>query len=100
MLAALTTGLVPIAAQAQNADAAYNAYNSAFLVQANGQTYYSVGLKTINNQEDGEWTEALDITVAIDRYQYTHAQGDRDFMISLLNSLAYFNAPGGPNNNW
>ena len=87
-------------AQAQNAAAAYNAYNSAFLVQANGQTYYATGLTSTGTQQDGEWTEALAITVAIDRYQYTHAQGDRDFMISLLNSLAYYNAAGGPNNNW
>ncbi len=86
--------------QAQNASAAYNAYNSAFLVQANGQTYYAHTLTSTGTQQDGEWTEALDITVAIDRYQYTHAQGDRDFTISLLNSLAYYNAAGGPNGNW
>lgn len=88
------------AAQAQNADAAYNAYNSAFLVQSNGQTYYSAGLTNVNNAQDGEWTEALAITVAEDRYQYTHAQGDRDFVVSLLNSLAYYNDAGGPNGNW
>ena len=87
-------------AQAQNATAAYNAYNSAFLVQANGQTYYAHTLTSSGTQQDGEWTEGLDITVPIDRYQYTHAQGDRDFMISLLNSLAYYNAQGGPNGNW
>jgi len=88
------------AAQAQNADAAYNAFNSAFLVQSNGQIYYSQGLTTVNNKQDGEWTEALAITVAEDRYQYTHAQGDRDFVISLLNSLTYYNGPNSPNGNW
>ena len=88
------------AARAQNAQDAYNAYNSAFLVQANGQTYYATTLTSIGTQEDGEWTEALDITVAEDRYQYTHAESDRNFVISLLNSLAYYNAPGGPNGNW
>ncbi len=42
----------------------------------------------------------MDITAAIDRYQYTHAQSDRNLLISLLNSLAYYNAAGGPNGNW
>ena len=87
-------------AQAQNAADAYNAYNSAFLVQANGQTYYATNLTSVSTKQDGEWTEALAITVAIDRYHYTHAQGDRDFMISLLNSLASYNASGGANGNW
>ena len=92
--------LISTSMWAQNAAAAYNAYNTAFLVQANGQTYYATNLTSVSTKQDGEWTEALAITVAEDRYQFTHAQGDRDFMISLLNSLAYYNAANGPNNNW
>lgn len=106
--------LLPTAAQAQSttaetqnqkvqarALAAYNAYNAAFLVQENGQTYYANNLTTVNIGENGEWTEALDIVVAEDRYQYTHAAADRNKVIALLNSLAYYNdGPNAPNGNW
>ncbi len=90
------------AAQAQaRAVAAYNAYNAAFLVQANGQTYYSNNLTTVDIGQNGEWTEALDIVVAEDRYQYTHAAADRNMVIALLNSLAYYNdGTNAPNGNW
>ena len=93
--------LLSTPAQAQNAAAAYDAYNSAFLVQANGQTYYANNVTSVSTGQNGEWTEALDIVVAEDRYQYTHAQSDRDLVIALLNSLAYYNAPKpSPNGNW
>ncbi len=82
------------------AEAAYNAFNSAFLVQENGKTYYAKNLTSISTEPNGEWTEALDIVVAEDRYQYTHAQSDRDLVIALLNSLAYYNAPGSLFGNW
>lgn len=88
-------------AQAQNeASAAYNAYNSAFLVQQNGQTYYASTLASLGTAPEQEWQQALDIQVALDVYQYTHAQADRDFAISLLNSLAYYNGPGSMFGNW
>ena len=69
-------------------------------MQANGQTYYATNLTSVSTKQDGEWTEALAITVAEDRYQYTHVEGDRNFVIALLTSLAYYNSPTGPNNNW
>ena len=100
-IALIAPGLIAsTSAQAQNAGAAYDAFNTAFLVNANGQTYYATNLTSISTKQDGEWTEALAITVAEDRYQFTHAQGDRNLVIALLNSLAYYNAPNGPNNNW
>ena len=94
------------AAQTQNekiqarAAAAYNAYNSAFLVQSNGQTYYADTLTSVGNNPQSEWGGALALVVAEDRYQHTHAQVDRNLVISLLNSLAYFNAPGSLFGNW
>ena len=94
------------AAQTQNtkiqarAAAAFDAYNSAFLVQDNGQTYYADTLTSAGNHPQSEWGDALAIVVAEDRYQYTHAQGDRDLVIALLNSLAYYNAPGSLFGNW
>ncbi len=94
------------AAQTQNqkihfrAQAAYTAFNAAFLEQLDGQTFYTDGLNTMTFIPDGEWEQGLDIVVAEDRYQYTHAQADRDLVISLLNSLTYYNAPGSVFGNW
>lgn len=87
--------------QAQSEAApAYSAYNSAFLVQNGGQTYYASTLTSVGTTPQGEWQQALDIQVALDVYQYTHAQADRNFAISLLNSLAYYNGPGSLYGNW
>jgi hypothetical protein len=85
-------------AEAQNATAAFDAYNSAFLVQLGGQTYYSQGIGSA--EQEGEWQQALDIQAALDRYQYTRAAGDRALVIALLNSLTYFNSPGSVGGNW
>lgn len=97
MLGLLAVSLV----QAQSEDGpAYQGYNSAFLVQQNGQTYYASTLASLGTAPESEWGGALDITVAEDRYQYTHNQNDRNFVISLLNSLAYYNGPGSLYGNW
>lgn len=88
------------AARAQNADAGYAAYNAAFLQQANGQTYYTYGLSSATTIVDREWEQGLDVAVAEDRYEYTHAQGDRNLVISLLNSLASINSSSGAYGNW
>jgi len=92
--------LVAPAAHAQNAAAAFNAYNSAYLVQANGQTYYAGTLASAGTTPEGEWQQALDIQVALDAYQYTHSQADLDLVTSLLNSLTYYNGPGSLYGNW
>ncbi len=86
-------------AQSQ-ADAALNGYNSAYLVQANGQTYYADTLTSVGTHPQAEWGGALAITVAEDAYQHDHSQAKRDLVISLLNSLAYYNAPGSLFGNW
>ena len=92
-------GVLP--AQAQDiAAATFNAYNSAFLVQSNGQTYYSVFQSSVGKAVEGEWGQALDIYPAEDRYKYTHAQADRNFVIALLNTLAADNAPNSMFGNW
>jgi hypothetical protein len=92
--------IMSTSAQAQNATAAFNGYNSAYMVQANGQTYYAGTLASVGTTPEGEWQQALDIQVALDAYQYTHSQADRNLVISLLNSLAYYNGPGSLYGNW
>jgi predicted alpha-1,6-mannanase (GH76 family) len=79
-------------AHAQEAVAAFNGYNSAFLVTS-PQTFYAgtIGGTT----PEREWGEALDIQVALDAYRHTHSAADRTLAVNLLNSLTYYN---GPNN--
>ena len=48
------------------AQAAFDAYNAAFLVQTNGLTYYKRSLT--NNSYAGTWVQALEIQLAEDAY--------------------------------
>ena len=98
-LALLGLAAVPAHAQSE-AQAAYDAYNAGFLVQQNGQTFYASTLNTLGTSPAGEWGEALDINVVEDRYQYTHAQADRNMMIAIVNTLAYDNGPNSMFGNW
>ena len=93
------SGTLPAFAQSEAGPAA-SAYNSAFLVQASGQTYYASTLARLGTSPDGEWSGALDIYPAEDHYQFTHATSDRNTVSSLLNSLSYFNAPNSRFGNW
>ncbi len=79
---------------------AYDAFNSAFLIQANGQTYYASTYASQGTTPEDEWVAALSITVAEDAYQYNHSQSQRNLVISLLNSLAYYNGPNSQFGNW
>ncbi len=79
---------------------AYDAFNSAYLVQANGQTYYATTYTSQGTAPEDEWVAALDITAAEDVYQYNHSQSQRNLVISLLNTLATFNSQGGMFGNW
>jgi len=84
-------------AHAQEAVAAFNGYNSAFLVQ-NGQTFYAESIGSTTTER--EWSEALDIEVALDAYRHTHSAADRALAIALLNSLTYYNGPNGVYGYW
>lgn len=57
------------------ADAAFNAYNSAFLTQSGGQAFYRKGSGTSSTdlKPQGTWGEALDIEAAEDAYR-SHRQ--------------------------
>jgi hypothetical protein len=100
-LASIAVGLLGLSIStptyAQEAVAAFNNYNSAFLVQ-NGQTFYSTTIGS--NTTEGEWGEALDIQVAADAYRHTHSAADRTLLTSLLNSLTYYNGPGSKAGYW
>jgi len=82
---------IGMSARAQNAAAAFNGYNSAYLVQ-NGQTFYA---STIGSTTpEGEWQQALDIYPALDAYRYSRTQTDLNLVNALLNSLTYYNSAG------
>lgn len=82
------TGLITTtAAQAQNAQAAFDAYNNAYLVQSGGQTYYADTYTSQATNPDWEWAQAVDIFVAEDAYEYTRSATDRNRVVSLLNTL-------------
>ncbi|MEG9432070.1 glycoside hydrolase family 76 protein [Terriglobus sp. ADX1] len=74
-------------AYAQNAQAAFNAYNSAYLVQSDGKAYYADTLTTQATNPDWEWAQAVDIYVAEDAYEYTRNATDRALVIALLDNL-------------
>ena len=72
-----------------NADAAINAFNNAFLVTANGQTYYK---KSINdNASDGTWTLALDIQGMEDAYERTGSAAHKTLVNNLCNTFLQLN---------
>jgi hypothetical protein len=79
-------------AHAQEAVAAFNAYNSAFLVQSGSTTCYSFTLVSAGTKCATGWTAATDISLAADAFQHTHNQAD----LTLLNALvATFIAQNG-----
>ncbi|HEV2620262.1 MAG TPA: RICIN domain-containing protein [Acidobacteriaceae bacterium] len=92
-VASLAIGLSS-GAQAQEAVAAFNAYNSAFLVQSGSTTCYSFTLVSVGTNCATGWTGATDISLAADAFQHTHDQAD----LTLLNSLvASFITQNGSN---
>jgi hypothetical protein len=100
-IAVVLTGLcVSPQANAQNAAAAYNAYNSAFLVQNGSTVYYSHHLKTQDSSEPLMYTSANNIEVAEDAYQYGHNQSDQTLIVSLLNRYLVTNGTDWSYDGW
>ena len=67
---------------------AFNAFNSGFLVQANGQAYYTWGYQQ-NSLSDVQWGWGQDYNIypAEDHYEYTHNQSDLNLLNTTLNSM-------------
>ena len=67
-----------------NADAAFNGFNNAFLVNSGGQTFYK---KAINNgNADDTWLASLDIMVAEDAYERTGSVEHKTLVNNLCNT--------------
>jgi hypothetical protein len=65
-----------------NADAAFSGYNSAFLVNSGGQTYYKQSISS--STADGTWVASLDILVAEDDYERTGDPATKTLINNLL----------------
>ncbi|ACU75714.1 glycoside hydrolase family 76 [Catenulispora acidiphila DSM 44928] len=67
-----------------SATTVYQDWNKAFLVQANGETFYNSELKSKGIKRSTMWIAALDIQVAQDRYDLTHSAADRQVAVDLV----------------
>ncbi|HEU5123945.1 MAG TPA: TIM-barrel domain-containing protein, partial [Verrucomicrobiae bacterium] len=76
---------VAVADQSGPARAAFDAYNQAFLVRANGQTYYKRSLT--DNSYAGTWVQALEIQLAEDAYDRTKSVADQQLVHDLLTTF-------------
>ncbi len=72
------------AAQA-SADAAFDAYNAAFLLRKGGQTYYRKS--TTSEDSNGTWVLATQIQLAEDAYDRTHTAKNRQLVTDLINTF-------------
>ena len=78
----------PVEAQVPTeAGPAMNAYNSAFLAQSNGQTYYTSGYQDGLANVQWGWGQDLDLYPLEDRYEYTHNQSDLNLLNAVLESM-------------
>ena len=72
-------------AAAAEADAAFNAYNAAFLVRAGGRTFYR---KNSTTQEPNRlWVQATTIQLAEDAYDRSRSGAHRQLVADLLTSF-------------
>lgn len=67
-----------------NADAAFNAFNNAFLVNSGGKTYYKKSIS--DGTADGTWVASLDILVAEDAYERTGSETHKTLVNNLCNT--------------
>jgi hypothetical protein len=70
------------------ADAAFYPFNAAFLVQANGHTFYDWGSNQ-NTYADVQWGWGQDYNIypAMDHYEYSHNQADLTLLDATVNSM-------------
>jgi predicted alpha-1,6-mannanase (GH76 family) len=84
----------------QRADAAFDAWNDAFLVREKGQTYYSRTLTSLGTESEGSWVFALDLEVAEDAYERTRSPEHRQLVIDLLHTFLTQNNHDWADDTW
>lgn len=83
----LTVAGAASTARADTAADAFKAWNDAFLVRQNGDTYYATTVTTAGTQRQGTWVGALDIAIAEDAYLHSHAAADRQLVGDLMTTF-------------
>ncbi|KAI9743202.1 MAG: hypothetical protein M1818_003048 [Claussenomyces sp. TS43310] len=103
LLALMVAGFIAaprmvVALSSGDAPAMYEAYNNAFLYTSGSTAYYK---KSSNvSEEDGSWTEDLDINVVLDAYENT-GDGDKLALINdLLTTWLSYNPPPWNADGW
>lgn len=76
---------VPVDARTARAQAAFDAYNAAFLVRTNGQTYYKRSLN--DSSYAGSWVQALEIQLAADAYERTKSIVHKQLVSELITTF-------------
>ena len=84
------------------ADAAFNAYNSAFLTQSGGQAFYRKGSGTSSTdlKPQGTWGEALDIEAAEDAYDRTGSAANKTLVNTLITTFLAQNGTDWSGDSW
>jgi predicted alpha-1,6-mannanase (GH76 family) len=103
MAVVLSGLLVSSQAKAQSASistVAYEAFNSGFLVQGNGQACYTHKLATVSTSCEATWEGADDIEMAEDYYTYTHDPATRSLIVTLLNTFLVNNNTDWSYDDW
>ena len=100
--AALATAGLATPARAQEADAAFNAFNAAFLVQTAAKTYYAQSILSLgtSTKPQGLWGGALDIAVAEDAYERTFSSNTRTLVSALLDGFVTINGANWSYDGW
>lgn len=94
--------MIPALVQAQVsnpvADSSYAAFNSAFLVNQGGLTFYKTALN--NSEKDYFWMQALDIETPQDVYFRTNDPSVKSTISNLLFAFLKQNTGNGSNKSW
>ncbi|WP_162276850.1 glycoside hydrolase family 76 protein [Mucilaginibacter pedocola] len=80
------------------ADAAFNAITSAFLVTSGSAQYFKAALN--NNEKDYFWQQALDIQMVEDTYLRTKSAAHKTLVTNLLNTFIQQNQGTGGALDW
>ena len=98
LLAAFGTASSADAPAAGNADAAMEAFNSAFLITSDGSAYYKKSIK--DSAPDGTWVASLDIMAAEDAYDRTGSPAQKALVGDLCRTWLKNTPPGSATEPW
>ena len=81
-----------------SAPAMYEAFNKAFLYQSGSTAYYNKNVSI--NDEDGSWTEDLDMFVVLDAYENSGDSDKLALIANLADTWLTYNPPPWDGDGW